>query len=111
MGQDDIIEDDSEGAAPSYREAEEIGASKLRNALFRLQLLGDDPFLRMQVFNLALVDQFVTQLEREVLQKLIQEERTPIPEVAFLSAQSQMWIFAAYEIMRIWRNRANKILT
>ena len=39
--------------------------------------------LRMQVFNLALVDQFVVQLEHEVLEKLIQEERAPIPETAF----------------------------
>jgi hypothetical protein len=102
---DDNIEDDPEGP-----HQEEFSASKLRHALFRLQLLGDDPFLRMQVFNLALVDQFVTELEREVLEKLIQEERTPIPEAVFLSAQSQMWIFAAFEIMRTWRERADKMI-
>src|SRR6266481_5950597 len=108
MGNDDNIEDDPE--EPPYQEAEEFSASKLRDALFRLQLLEGDPYLRMQVFNLALVDQFVTQLEREVLEKLIQEERTPIPEAAFLSAQSQMWIFAAYEIMRTWRERADSTI-
>ena len=48
----------------------------------------------------VLVDQFVVQLEHEVLEKLIQEERAPIPETAFLSAQSQMRIFAAYEIIQ-----------
>jgi hypothetical protein len=106
MGQDDNIKDDG----PPYQEGEESGGSKLQDALFRLQLLGDDPYLRMQVFNLALVDQFVTQLEQEVLEKLIQEERTPIPETAFPSAQSQMWIFAAYEIGRTWRARADSII-
>ena len=106
----DEDESDQIGDGPRDRPPEEIEPSELRGALFRLQLLGDDPYLRMQVFNLALVDPFLTQLERQLLEAYHQEERTPIPEAAFLSALSQMWIFATYEIMRTWRQRANDIL-
>lgn len=44
------------------------------------------------------------------IHKLIDEERTPIEEAAFLSAQSQMWIFAAYELMRTWRQQCRDII-
>jgi len=49
------------------------------------------------------------ELEEQVLAKLFHEERTPM-ETMFLSAQSQMWIFAAYEILRTWRQRAREVL-
>lgn len=89
-----------------YVAASEIDPNMLSEALCSLHLLGDDPFLRMQAFNLSIVDPFLTGLEYEVLQKLFDEERTPLPEAAFLSAQSEMWIFAAYELLRTWRQRA-----
>jgi hypothetical protein len=95
---------------PDYRQPADINVSELREALGRLQLLGDDPFLRMQVFNLAIVDHFITRLEYDILKKHTEEERTPIEEAAFLSAQSQMWIFAAYEIMRTWRQRGRRMI-
>lgn len=96
--------------AAHYARASEIDPSELRHALCDLHLLGDDLFLRMQAFNLALVDQFITNLEYQVLKKLIDEESTPVPEAAFLSAQSEMWIFAAYELFRTWRQRAQEII-
>ncbi len=108
MEDDEDIKRDRDG--PEYRRAEEIGLSELRDALGRLQLFGDDPYLRMQAFNLALVDQTLTRLEYEVLEKLNAEERTPIPETAHLSALSQMWIFATYELMRTWRQRAQNMI-
>lgn len=108
VDQDSIAEEDADN--PRYRRPGEIDPSELRDALTRLHLFGDDPTLRMQAFNLALVDEFVTGLEYDVLKKLIDEEATPIPEATFLSAQSQMWIFAAYELMRTWRQRANDII-
>jgi hypothetical protein len=49
-------------------------------------------------------------LEVELLRKQFREERTPIPEATFVSAQSQMWIFAAYELMRTWRQRAKDMI-
>lgn len=87
-----------------------IDPAALNRALCGLSLLGDDPFLRMQAFNLAAVDTFITGLEHRVHEMLITEERTPLPEAAFLSAQSQMWIFAAYELMRTWRQRASDMV-
>lgn len=101
---------DSPNDQPRYAALADIDQSALRKALGKLHLLGDDPYLRMQAFNLAVVDPFVTELEYQVLRKLIDEERTPIPEASFLSAQSQMWIFAAYELMRTWRQRANDMI-
>ena len=94
---------------PAYRRPEQIDPSELRQPLIALPLLGDDMFLRMQAFNLAIIDRFLMQLEADALWKLMQEERTPVPEAAFLSAQSQMWIFAAYELLRTWRERVCSI--
>lgn len=95
---------------PPYQDVSEVDSSALRQALCKLKLLGDDPFLSMQTFNLSLVDQFLMDLESQLHQKHIAEERTPIQEAAFLSAQSQMWIFAAYELMRTWRQRAKDMI-
>ena len=79
----------------------EIDPSALRNALWKLHFLGGDLFLRLQATNLAVVDHFITELERRALAKLVDEERTPIEDVTFLSAQSQMWIFAVYELRNL----------
>ena len=49
-------------------------------------------------------------LEYRVLRRLIDEERTPIDDATFLNAQSQMWIFAAYELLRTWKQRAKEVL-
>lgn len=95
---------------PPYQPPSAIDTSALRVAFCKLNLLGDDMFLRMQAFNLAIVDQFLMELEYQLLKKLVDEERTPVPEAAFLSAQSQMWIFAAYELMRTWRQRARDMI-
>lgn len=95
---------------PRYEAASEIDPSALYRALCNLNLLGDDPFLRMQAFNLAIIDQWLTEIEYKVLLKLIDEERTPFPDSAFLSAQSQMWIFAAYELLRTWQERAKDMI-
>jgi hypothetical protein len=108
MEQDDQYENRDD--FPQYRDEEEIQLFELTNALGSLHLLDDDPYLRMQVFNLAVVDKFITQLEYDVLRRLNEEERTPVPETAFLSAQSQMWIFAAYEILRTWRERVKDVM-
>ena len=94
-----------EDAAP-YDMASSTNTGNLRTALCDLTLLGDDPFLSMQALNLAIVDAWLTPLEGDLLRKLIREERTPASDALFVSAQSQMWIFAAYELLRAWRQRA-----
>jgi hypothetical protein len=109
-GMDEDEPCDAAGEGPDYRRPEQIGPSEFRNALAGLHLFNDDPYLRMQAFNLEIIDRFITGLEYDVLKKLDREEATPMPEAAFLSAQSQMWIFAAYEILRTWRQRARDII-
>ena len=95
---------------PPYRLPETIAQSELRAALDSLALFGSDPNLRNQAFNIALVDEFIMNLELKLLRQQFQEERTPIAEAVFVSAQSQMWIFAAYELMRTWRQRATDMI-
>lgn len=103
---DDYDRDFDEGYAPKGS----IDFSRLATALCELPLLGDDLFMRMQANNLAMVDGFITNLEYEVLQEWFHEERTPMPGTFFLSAQTQMWLFALYELLRTWRQRASNMV-
>lgn len=105
MNEDELFEDE-DADQPRYTPLSEIDPSALNGALCSLHLLGDDPYLRMQALNLGVVDPFLADLEEQLLRKLIDEERTPVPEALFVSAQSQMWLFAAYELLRTWRQRA-----
>jgi len=98
-----VAEDDYEEDAPRYGPASSVQSGSLREALCGLSLLGDDPFLSGQAFNLAIVDEWLTQIEEELMRQLFREDRTPMPEAVFVSAQSQMWIFATYELLRTWR--------
>jgi hypothetical protein len=101
-------EEDRDDVA-GFRDPGDIRESELRTVLCGLRLLGEDPYLRMQALNLSIVDQFVMGLEYDTLQKLNEQESTPIPEATFLAAMSQMWIFATYELLRTWRQRAKEV--
>lgn len=78
------------------------------DALCRLPLF-DDLFLRMQAFNLGLVDEYLSELESKLTRELIDTERTP-PSTIFVTALAQLWVFGVYEILRTWRHRSNSIL-
>lgn len=93
-----------------YESAERIDSSALPDALRRLTLFGDDLYLSMQATNLGLVDGFCMQLETSLMRLQMEQDGTPALEATFLSAQSQMWIFAAYEALRTWRQRAREIV-
>jgi hypothetical protein len=67
--------------------------------------LFDDVYLSMQGQNVMLVDFYLRDLEHNLLVELIRLERTPFDSAVFVSAISQMWIFAAYELLRTWRQR------
>jgi hypothetical protein len=101
--------EDEYGDENDYRPSDEVQMFELVDGLSSLHMLADDLFLSMQATNLALVHQFIMGLEDEVRAKLFTEERTP-PETFFLSAQTQMWIFAAYELLRTWKERAAEVL-
>jgi hypothetical protein len=70
---------------PSYLEPREISGSALACALNSIQMLGSDPYLSMQSFNLDVVDRFIMDLEYEVLREYHREERLP-GTAPFLSA-------------------------
>ncbi|TPG74066.1 hypothetical protein EAH74_32310 [Pseudomonas mandelii] len=57
--------------------------------------------------SLTIVDEFIMDLEHQYLRSKFNETNTPHQSV-FLSAQSQMWIFSAYELMRTWREKITK---
>jgi hypothetical protein len=88
-----------------YQPSSEIDPATLPAALRSLELL-DDPYLSMQATNLGMVDMFCMSLEDQLLATYWATDRTPVMDATFVSAQSQMWIFAAYELLRTWRQRA-----
>lgn len=105
----DLIEEYDGGDEPRYAPRESIEPMALCSSLLRLQLMRNDLFMPQQAHNLDMVDQFLLDLECQVLRDYFQTDRTP-PETHFLSAQSQMWIFAAYELLRTWFQRARNIV-
>lgn len=90
-----------------YAAFEQIDWTALRRGLTSLHLF-DDPYLSLQITNLEIVDRFITELEQETLQQV--GDRMDIGQLAFLNAQSQMWIFSAYELLRTWRQRAKDVV-
>jgi hypothetical protein len=71
--------------------------------------LFDDVYLSMQGQNVMLVDFYLRNLERDLLRELVRIERTPFPATLIVSALSQMWIFAVYELLRTWRQRVKDL--
>jgi len=82
---------------------------QLQEVLCGLPLL-DEVFLGMQAMNVHVVDAYLEQLEAELLQEYIERERTPFESAVFVSALSQMWVFAIYELLRTWRQRLREVL-
>ncbi|WP_186252255.1 hypothetical protein [Burkholderia gladioli] len=105
---DEDFEEHDEG--PRYDPPESINNMALYQSLSNLVFFSDDMYLRSQAQNLNLVDQFLMSLEYKVLRELFETDSTPA-DTHFLLAQSQMWIFAAYELLRTWRQRAHEIIT
>lgn len=106
---DDIEPADEHDDGPRYADVATLEGWEIPTALQGLTLFCD-PYLSMQTQNLAVVDHFLNGLEQRVMKRLFLEDRTPIDDAIFLNAQSQMWIFAAYEVMRTWRQRAKDII-
>ena len=102
-------DEDHDDDLPNYRRPEEIASNEIAQGLSSLYLLNGDPYLATQITGIAIVDHFIMELEYEILRELIETDRTP-GNTIFLSAQSQMWIFAVYEILRTWREYAKYIV-
>lgn len=106
---DDFDQVDQHDDGPRYADVATFEGWEIPAALQSLALFCD-PYLSMQAQNLAIVDHFLNELEQHVLKRLFDEDRTPVDDAMFLNAQSQMWIFAAYEVMRTWRQLAKDIV-
>jgi hypothetical protein len=72
--------------------------------------LCDEVYLGMQAMNLDIIDQFIESQESRLLEEYMEKERTPLPTAMFVSALSQMWVFALYEFLRTWRQRTRELL-
>ena len=84
------------------RDAKRVPQVEIAEALRTLPLC-DEPYLGMQVMNLGVVDGFLENQEARLLAEYMETERTPLQIGVFVSALSQMWIFALYELLRTWR--------
>ncbi len=82
---------------------------QLHEVLRGLPLL-DEVFLGMQAMNVDVVDAYLEELEARLLQEYIERDRTPVQSPLFVSALSQMWVFAVYELLRTWRHRVHDVL-
>jgi hypothetical protein len=109
MDEIENYEDDESGDLMP-REPEEIQTHELDQALRALTLLGDDPYLGMQATNVALVDSFLMPLESEARAYRSADEGVDIGHTMLLNALSQQWLFAVYELLRTWRERAKDVL-
>ena len=78
--------------------------------VFQAFVLFDELYLHMQAMNVALVDQYLLDLERDLWREYIETERTPVASAHFVSALSQMWIFSTYELLRTWRQRIRELI-
>ncbi len=100
----DFISHQFHGSFDSYQNLDEINFSIIPTGLKKLPFFEDDVFLGMQAMNVGLVDQLITQYEYALLREYNEIERAPDSTMA-VSALSQMWIYAAYEVLRMWRDR------
>lgn len=93
------------GHGGEYFPIEEIDFSIIANDFRFLPFYRDDLFLGMQAMNIGIIDPNITQNEYNLLETYIEKERTPSFEAMTVGAFSQMWIFALYEVLRLWRDR------
>jgi len=91
-----------------YPYLENIDFSRMY-VVFRSLPLFDDMFLNMQGMNISINDNFITEQEYALLHEYIEIEKTPTQRALFVSAQSQMWIFALYELFRTWQQLMRKL--
>jgi len=105
---DDHIDEDYYDQ-PRYRSVAEIGPSDLVEALKSLAGFAENPFLVMQAGQLCMIDNLLNTLEYEVMRRQADDD-PPRDKMALLSALSPMWIYAAYELQRTWRQRCEEVI-
>lgn len=101
----DFISNKFAGSIDSYKNLDQLDFRIIPMSMKKLPFFQDDTFLGMQAINIGTVDSIITQYEYELLRERDEIERTPIETAMVVSALSQMWIFALYEVLRTWRQR------
>ncbi|HEY0013743.1 MAG TPA: hypothetical protein VGB79_12930 [Allosphingosinicella sp.] len=94
---------------PLVFEDEDGNVHESLHAVFEELPLFGHLYLNMQAQNIALTDIDLREMEGSLLREYIQMERTPLMSAMRVSAWSQMWVFAFYELMRTWRQRAKEV--
>ena len=90
-------------------EDEEGNVHETLHAVFEELPLFGHLYLNMQAQNIALTDLDLREMERALLYEYVEIERTPFMSTMRVSAWSQMWVFAFYELLRTWRQRAREV--
>ena len=94
-----------------YQSLDDIDFSVVTMGWRRLAMLENDLYLGMQGMNVGITDAVITDWEYSLLREYIEIERTPTELALHVSAFSQMWTLAVYEVMRIWRDRVFQFRT
>src|SRR5690242_18750424 len=79
------------------------------HAVFQELPLFGHLYLNMQAMNIAMTDIDMREMEGALLYEYMETERTPTMSAMRVSAWSQMWVFAFYELLRTWRQRAKQV--
>lgn len=80
------------------------GFEPLFTAVLQLPRVSDDVWLTAQAGNIARVNAHIAEVERELYGEYWESENDPAPPMtALVSALTQMWIFALYELVRTAR--------
>ncbi|PIP90599.1 MAG: hypothetical protein COW01_09860 [Bdellovibrionales bacterium CG12_big_fil_rev_8_21_14_0_65_38_15] len=92
-----------------YPDISDINFSETQEFFQNLPMF-DGVTYNMQAMNITIIDQFITNYEYALLKEYFAREKTPVDTAMFVSALSQMWVFALYELLRTWRQRVRMIL-
>lgn len=107
---DDDSIDDEDHDLPRYRSVAEIGPAELVEALKSLAGFSKNMFLVMQAHQLGMVDNLLNALEDEIMRQQAHNDDAPRDKMSLLGALSPMWIYAAYELQRTWRQRCEEVI-
>lgn len=83
---------------------------RLTEGLQALPVISDDVYLRLQAFNLGLVDALLNDWEHTLISEYHEQESTPTSTAGTVGSVGQLWVFGLYELLRTWRQRGRELL-
>ena len=94
---------------PLVYEDEDGNIQESLHAVFLELPLFGQLYLNMQAQNIAMSDLDLREMETNLLREYMELEKTPFMTTMRVSAWSQMWVFAFYELLRTWRQRTREL--